>query len=79
MTLPKPSPSAHICVSFTMAIASPKRSGKPMSDSGMAPISNSSIAQATVEPRVIGSMPCSLQMKLALTMAEMSLTPQAAP
>ena len=65
-SLPNPSPLTTASTMLVSASAEPNLSGRPpVCSSVMAPISYSSMAAASVEPKVMGSMPCSLQIKLA--------------
>jgi len=62
-----------------MPSASPNASARPISFALIAPFSASSIVQAMVAPKLIGSIPYSLHKKLALQIAARLLTPQDAP
>ena len=65
-SLPKPSPVATWSAHHANASAEPNfNSMPPVSFVVIAPISNNSMAAATVAPNEIGSMPSSLHTKLA--------------
>ena len=79
ISLPKPVPLAVMSAKSHSALAEPKGDSTPSCSFVSTPISNSSITAPMVAPKVIGSMPCSLQMVLAYCSASRSLTPLAAP
>ena len=79
ISLPKPSPLAVMSANSHSALAEPNGASTPICSFVSTPISYSSITAPMVAPKVIGSMPCSLQIRFAYCSASRSPTPLAAP
>ena len=76
---PKPRPWAVSSTKKAKALAEPNGASIPICSLVNTPISYSSMTAPTVAPKVIGSKPSSLQIRLANCKASRSLTPFAAP